>query len=113
MDVYRNIGRDALAQIYAEEVMRLGVTDSGIERTPVRKAEARITLAVIAERAGDHAEAVSQGQTALRPALKSMPSLRTAGRELSREFERVGHANDPDVINFARTLSTEQPRDVA
>lgn len=52
MDVYRNIGRDALAQVYAEEVLRLGITDSGIERTPMRNAEARITLAVIAERAG-------------------------------------------------------------
>ena len=113
MDVYRNIGRDALAQVYAEEVLRLGVTDSGIERTPMRNAEARITLAVIAERAGDHTEAVSQGQAALRSARKSIPSLRMVGRELSREFERAGHADDPDVIDFAKTLSAEPSRDVA
>ena len=113
MDVYRNIGRDALAQVYAEEVLRLGIAESGVERTPMRNAEARITLAVIAERAGDHAQAVSQGQAALRSARKSIPSLRMVGSELLREFRRAGHADDPDVLDFARTLSMEPTKDVA
>jgi hypothetical protein len=34
MDVYRILRRDSLAQLYAEEVPRLGVTDTRVERTP-------------------------------------------------------------------------------
>lgn len=113
MDVYRNIGRDALAQVHAEEVLRLGVSEAGVERTPMRNAEARITLAVIAERSGDHSEAVRQGQAALRSARKSIPSLRMVGSELCREFERAAHAADPDVVDFTRALSAEPAQSVA
>lgn len=107
------LAQGALAQVYAEEVLRLGITESGVERTPMRNAEARITLAVLAERAGDHAQAVIQGQAALRSARKSIPSLRMVGSELCREFQRAGHADDPDVLDFARALTAEPSQDVA
>jgi hypothetical protein len=105
MDVYRNIGRDPLAQVYSEEVLRLGTDGNGIERNPMRIAEARITLAVIAERAGEHDEALAQGFRALDSARRSIPSLRMVASELTREFDRTGHGNDPDVLEFRRSLA--------
>jgi len=104
MDVYRNIGRDPLAQVYAEEVLRLGTTETGEERSPMRNAEARITLAVIAERSGDHDTALTEGFKALRSARKSIPSLRMVASELSREFQKAGHGTDPDVAQFEAAL---------
>lgn len=105
MDVYRNVGgRDSLAQMYAEEVLRLGTSESGADRSPMRNAEARITLAVVAERSGDHDEALVQGHAALQGARKSLPSLRMVGRELAREFDRTGRGSDPDVMAFKVAL---------
>ncbi len=112
MDVYRNVGNDALAQVYAEETLRLGVSAAGIERSPMRNAEARITLGVIAERNGDHQEALSQGFAALSSARKCLPSLQMVAAELVSEFRRSGHADDQDVRQFEAALlagSTPQP----
>ena len=91
MDAYRNVGNDALARVYAEEVLRYGTTPSGEERSPMRNAEARITLGVIAARAGDIDAAVNQGQRALAGARRSLPSLVMVGQELAREFDRLKH----------------------
>jgi thioredoxin-like negative regulator of GroEL len=71
----------------------------------MRIAEARITLAVIAERAGQHDEALAQGFRALDSARRSIPSLRMVASELTREFDRTGHGNDPDVLEFRRSLA--------
>lgn len=105
--VYRNIGRDPLAQVYAEEVLRLGTTETGEERSPMRNAEARITLAVIAERSGDHGRALTEGFNASRSARKSIPSLRMVASELSREFQKTGHGTDPDVVQFEAALRSD------
>jgi tetratricopeptide (TPR) repeat protein len=113
MDVYRNIGRDPLAQVYAEEVLRLGADENGVERSPMRNAEARITLAVVAERAGEHNEALAQGFRALESARRSIPSLRMVASELSREFDRTGHSNDPDVQEFRRLLAAAPLREAS
>ena len=110
MDVYRILRRDALAQLYAEEVLRLGVTETGVERTPMRNAEARITLAVIAERAGDHATAVAHAHAALQSARKSLPSLEMVARELVREFETAGHLDEPDVQEFIYEVTAASTR---
>lgn len=105
MDVYRNIGRDSLAQVYAEEVLRLGTADDGTERSPMRNAEARITLGVIAERSGDHDEAISQGFRAIQGGRQSLPSLKMVATELTSEFARTGHGEDQDVRDFQAALT--------
>jgi tetratricopeptide (TPR) repeat protein len=113
MDVYRIIGSDALAQVYAEETLRLGVDENGVERSPMRNAEARITLGVLAERAGEHDEALAQGFRALESARQSIPHLRMVASELTREFDRTGHGDDPDVQQFRRALATAPLRKVS
>jgi hypothetical protein len=113
MDVYRIIGQDSLAQVYAEETLRLGVDENGIDRSPMRNAEARITLAVLAERAGEHDEALVQGFRGLESARQSIPHLRMVASELSREFDRTGHGDDPDVQQFRRALATAPLRKVS
>lgn len=60
MDAYRNLGEDALALTYADEVLRIGVSVNGEERSPMRNAEARVTTGVVAARAGDIDEAIEQ-----------------------------------------------------
>ena len=64
----------SFAEVYAEETLRLGVDENGLERSPMRNAEARITLAVLAERAGDHADALAHGFRALESARQSNPA---------------------------------------
>jgi hypothetical protein len=113
MDAYRIIGQDSLAEVYAEETLRLGVDENGVERSPMRNAEARITLAVLAERAGDHTGALSHGFRALESARQSIPHLRMVASELSREFDRTGHGDDPDVQQFRRALSIAPLRKVS
>lgn len=65
MDCYRIAGEDRLAEMYAREVIRSSTGPDGTERKPMRNAEARITLGVVAARAGDLDQAVSHGRQAL------------------------------------------------
>jgi hypothetical protein len=53
-------------------------------REPMRTAEARITLGVIAARQGDVEAAVHQGERALRAPQRSLPSLVMVSRDLTR-----------------------------
>ncbi|MGL4340321.1 MAG: hypothetical protein ACRCSP_07870 [Rhodoglobus sp.] len=100
MDAYRNIGNNTLAQTYAEEVLRLGSSDIGGERSPMRNAEARITLGVVAAREGDLDEALTLGHQALAGARRSLPSLLMVGGELAREFARPEYAGDSRTQEF-------------
>ncbi len=83
MDCYRLLGEDALARTYASEVLRIGTDVAGVELSPMRNAEARVTLGVVAAREGDADEAVRQGQLALAGERKSLPSLLMTSRELA------------------------------
>lgn len=104
MDIYRNLGNDSIAQVYADEVLRLGTSETGEERSPMRNAEARLTLGVIAARAGDLGTAVEQGMLAIGNERRSVPSLRMVAGELVREFDRAGHLKDPDIQEFTEAL---------
>jgi len=104
MDAYRNIGKDAIARLYAEEVIRLGTTGNGELRSPMRVAEARVTLGVIAARGGDVEDAVKEGTRALDSARQSLPSLVMVGQELNREFHRQKLDVDARVIEFRAQL---------
>jgi tetratricopeptide (TPR) repeat protein len=105
MDVYRNIGKDFLAQVYAEEVLKLGTTETGEERSPMRNAEADITLGVVAARAGDLDQAVTHGFRALKKARQSQPSLIMVGQELARELARPEFVKDSRALEFRAALA--------
>ncbi len=84
MDCYRLLGEDRLATMYAEEAIRTGIGWDGVERTPMRIAEARLTLGVAAARAGDLDQAVAYGRSALTGERKSLPHLLMTSSELER-----------------------------
>ncbi|HEX3731563.1 MAG TPA: XRE family transcriptional regulator [Mycobacteriales bacterium] len=82
MDVYRCLGEDAAAELCAERV----IADDATTPAPMRVAEARLTLAILAARRGDldamswHSDlALSDEATVGR---WCVPSLRTVGGEL-------------------------------
>ncbi|KMS77720.1 hypothetical protein ACH49_19565 [Streptomyces leeuwenhoekii] len=88
MDCHRVTGADKLARTLAEEVLRAGTAVDGTERSPMRNAEARITLGVTAARAGDPEQALARGERALEAERRSVPSPRMLGRELAVELRR-------------------------
>jgi hypothetical protein len=105
MDVHRNVGNDDRAVLYAEEVLRAGIRPDGVERSPMRNAEARITLAVAAARAGDADAALDYGIEALTGDRRSVPSLALVAHELTREFDRANLSDDPRARAYADALT--------
>jgi len=84
MDCYRQLAEDKMAGHLADEVIQASTDFDGTERAPMRTAEARITLGVIAARQGDLERAVHQGERALTGPRKSLPSLAMVSRDLTR-----------------------------
>jgi tetratricopeptide (TPR) repeat protein len=83
MDCYHLLGEDQLAATYAHHIIESGTDFDGHEKSPMRNAEARITLGVVAARQGDIAQAVAYGQAALTADRKSLPSLLMCSHELA------------------------------
>ena len=75
MDCYRHLGDDPIAETLADEVIEAGTDFDGTERAPMRIAEARITLGVVAARQGELEQAVQHGERALcwRAQVRSFP----------------------------------------
>jgi hypothetical protein len=88
MDCYRVLGEDRLAAGYAREVLRGGTDPDGRDRSPMRSAEAHITLGVVAARSRDVEAAVHEGKLALSGERKSLPSLLVISRELGYILDR-------------------------
>lgn len=88
MDCYRLLGEDRFAENLAHEVIRAGTDFDGSERSPMRMAEARITLGVVAARQGDLDQAVNYGEWALKGDRQSLPSLLMVSRELAAIVNR-------------------------
>ncbi|MEU8424405.1 tetratricopeptide repeat protein [Micromonospora sp. NPDC048835] len=88
MDTCRLAEHDTLANHYATEVLRLGAGPDGIERSPMRMAEARLTLAATALRAGELDRAVEQGVGAFAATRRSLPSLLLVAGEVDVELHR-------------------------
>jgi tetratricopeptide (TPR) repeat protein len=84
MDCYRQLAEDKMAGHLAEEVLQASTDFDGTERVPMRSAEARITLGVVAARQGDIEQAVHYGERALTGPRKSLPSLAMVSRDLAR-----------------------------
>ncbi|MEU3498744.1 XRE family transcriptional regulator [Kitasatospora cineracea] len=105
MDCYRMLGENRLAQTLAEEVIRAGTDYDGTERSPMRIAEARLTLGVVAARGGDLEGAVNYGEWALRGERQSIPSLLAVSRELATVVSR-DYADEPATRAYLEHLST-------
>ena len=84
MDCYRMLAEDKMAETLADEVIGASTDFDGTERAPMRLAEARITLGVVAARQGDLEQAVHQGERAFNGPRKSLPSFLMVSRELTR-----------------------------
>ena len=78
------LSEDKLAENLAEEVIRASTDFDGTERAPMRLAEARVTLGVVAARRGDAEEAIHHGSQAFAGQRKSLPSLAMVSRDLIR-----------------------------
>ncbi|MFL6074817.1 MAG: XRE family transcriptional regulator [Mycobacteriales bacterium] len=103
MDAYRHVGEDQLAATYAREVIRTSTDLDGTERKPMRTAEARITLGVIAAREGDLERAVAYGRQALAGDRQSRPSLLMVSRELGTELAER-YAGHPEAAAYLDEL---------
>ena len=105
MDAYRLAGDDELAAHHARTVLALGAGPDG-ERAPMRMAEARLTLAAVAARAGDLEQAVATGVGALGAGRKSLPSLLMVAGELDVELHRrfPGESSADDFRDAVRSL---------
>lgn len=105
MDCYRILGEDALAKLYADEVIRTSVSFDGSDGKPMRAAEALITLGVTAARSGDLTEAVAFGKRALAGERRSLPSLLMVARELTSTLNGR-YPDEAETRDFAEELRT-------
>lgn len=103
MDCYRLVGEDKLANTLANGVLSSGTDFDGTERSPMRNAEARVTLGVTAARSGDLDQALIHGERALQGERQSIPSLLMTTRELAAELQK-NHSNAPDAQEYLAHL---------
>lgn len=112
MDCYRLLGaasdggstENRLAETYAHEIIRAGTDHDGTERSPMRIAEARVTLGVVSARRGDLEGAVAFGQGSLAGPRKSLPSLLMVSAELARTVSDIDPAASGDYLDQLRQL---------
>lgn len=112
MDCYRLIGDDSLAEMHAREIVRKTTNADGTSNSPMRKAEAELTLGVVAARHGDLEQALTRGRDALADVRKSRPHLLMVGRELEDAL-RTRFPGDPAVDEFHDELVTSTAIEVA
>jgi transcriptional regulator with XRE-family HTH domain len=103
MDAYRLAGDDEQATSHAMEVLRRGTMPDGTETSPMRMAESRLTLAVVAAHKGDLEQAMSIGLAALSASRKSLPSLLMVAGELDAELHQRW-PNEPRVEDFREAV---------
>jgi hypothetical protein len=103
MDCYRRAGEDELAQVHAREIITKSTRPDGSEHSPMRAAEARLTLGVVAARQGDLEQALVIGPDALAGDRKSLPSLLMVSRELGTEL-RSRYAGEHQAAEYLRQL---------
>jgi tetratricopeptide (TPR) repeat protein len=103
MDCYRHLAEDRLAKTLASEVIQASTDFDGTERAPMRLAEARITLGVVAARQGDLEQAIHYGAHALNAPRKSLPSLLMVSRDLTRILNDQ-YPNEPETQAYLDQL---------
>lgn len=103
MDAYRLLGDDERAANHARSVIRISTGPDGTEISPMRAAEARLTLGVAAARTGDIEEAIGMGTVALQAERKSLPSLLLIANELDKEL-RARYPRETATRDFHERL---------
>lgn len=106
MDCYRHLGETRIAETLAREVIRESTNYDGTERSPMRAAEARLTLGVTSALDGDVDAAVIHGERALEAPRRSLPSLLFVAQDLTSVL-RQKYTDVPlsqDFIERVRTL---------
>lgn len=103
MDCYRIAAEPALAENYADEVIRTSTAYDGTERKPMRIAEAQITLGVLAGCQGEVERAVDHGRRALAGDRQSLPSLSLVSTELGQLLQER-YPTQPDVEDYLEQL---------
>lgn len=103
MDCYRVVGDDTLAEMHAREIVRKTTAADGRELSPMRKAEAEITLGVVAARRGDLDTAAQFGEKALSKQRVCGPSLLMVGSELD-DVLRTRYPESPQAHDFHDAL---------
>lgn len=103
MDCYRLIGDDDLAEMHAREIIKKTTAPDGTDLSPMRKAEAEITLGVIHARNGSLDEALTYGRQALMIDRRSQPSLLMVGSELDHALQQR-FPNNSAVRDFHNAL---------
>ncbi|WP_020388549.1 helix-turn-helix domain-containing protein [Kribbella catacumbae] len=88
MDVHRVARDDELATQYARAVIKDNITPDGAELSPMRIAECRLTLGVVAGREGDLEQAVGLGISGLKDGRQSKPPLQMIAAELDQELRQ-------------------------
>ncbi|MER5536289.1 hypothetical protein [Streptomyces mirabilis] len=105
MDAYRLLGDDERAATHARSVIRISTGPDGTEISPMRAAEARLTLGVAAARMGEIEEAIGMGTTALEADRKSLPSLLLVADELDKEL-RARYPREAASRDFHERITT-------
>jgi len=108
MDCYRQLGEDKMAATLADEVLRSSTDFDGTERAPMRSAEAKVTLGVVAARQGDIEQAVHYGERALSGDRKSMPSLMMVSRDLIKVL-KDRYPAEPATLGYIDELRQLAP----
>jgi hypothetical protein len=108
MDCYRHLAEDRLAETLAHEVIQASTDFDGTERAPMRLAEARITLGVVAARQGDLAQAIHHGAQAMSASRRSLPSFLMVSRDLIKVLnEQYPEETETQIyLDQLHTLST-------
>ncbi len=109
MDTLRKVGENLIAEQLANEVIRAGTDFAGTERSPMRIAEARVTLGVVAAREGDLDTALAFGEQALGGERKSLPSVAMVSADLGQVLNsRYAHAAEArEFVAHLRELKGE------
>jgi hypothetical protein len=105
MDCYRRLGDDRIAESLASEVIDAATDFDGTERAPMRIAEARITLGVVAAREGELDLAIQHGERALSADRKSVPSLVMVSRDLTKVL-KDRYSDEPVTKSYLDELAT-------
>jgi hypothetical protein len=107
-DCYRYLAEDRLAETLATGVIQASTDFDGTKRAPMRLAEARITLGVVAARQGDLEQAIHHSTRALSASRKSLPSLLMASRDLTRVLndQYPGELGTQAYLDQLRALSS-------
>jgi transcriptional regulator with XRE-family HTH domain len=96
MDCFRLVKDDKRATEHAREVIELSLRPDGTEKSPMRAAEARLTLAVTSLRDGDIEAAAEWTKAALGANRRSVAPLSMIANEVRREVKQLYPA-DPSA----------------